>query len=172
MPYIILATLLLVAAGGIFSLYRQLQVLQQNSYFPSRYFKLLKESYTLELAISAIAYCAISVCMVKGKDVAALVLAAFLFILRVALNVKTHKKSIKKLLFTTRVKRLYVAAILILGTCILVAAFTNGTAYDVSRTLCLVLAVVTPLLTFVVWLITYPIEKAIANRRANDAKKI
>ena len=39
-------------AGALFSLVRQLQMLQQNSYFPSRYFKWLKESYSVESSLS------------------------------------------------------------------------------------------------------------------------
>ena len=54
MPYILFLTMLFTAASAIFSLYRQLQMLQQNSYFPSRYFNWIKQSYTTELAISAI----------------------------------------------------------------------------------------------------------------------
>lgn len=172
MPYITFVTLLFVAASGIFSLYRQLQMLQQNSYFPSRYFKWLKESYTIELAISAIAYCAITVGMVNGKTILALVLSVVFMALRVVLNIKTHKNSIKKLVFTARVKRLYITAILLLGALILSAVLLNGITSEICRTLCLALSIVTPLLTFVVWAITYPIEKAVSQWYINDAKKI
>ncbi|MBE6810891.1 MAG: UDP-N-acetylmuramoyl-tripeptide--D-alanyl-D-alanine ligase [Ruminococcaceae bacterium] len=173
MPYITFAMLLIVAASGIFSLYRQLQMLQQNSYFPSRYFKWLKESYTLELAISAILYCAITVGSINGKAVLSLVLAGILLALRITLNINTHKKSIKKLVFTARIKRLYITAIVLLGVLVLIPAiFIDALASEICRTLCLVMSIVTPILTFVIWIITYPIEKAISKWYINDAKKI
>ncbi len=173
MPYIIFFTMLCVAASGIFSLYRQLQMLQQNSYFPSRYFKWLKEAYTIDLAISAVVYCLITVGMLRGKWVLSFVVSIVLLALRVFLNIKTHKKSIKKLVFTARIKRLYVVAIIVLGALVLISALAIGSMMaEICRTICLALSVVTPILTFVVWAITYPIEKAVATWYINDAKKI
>lgn len=173
MPYIIFFTMLCVAASGIFSLYRQVQMLQQNSYFLSRYFKWLKESYTIDLAISALVYCLITVGMLRGKWVLSFVLSIVLLTLRVFLNIKTHKKSIKKLVFTARIKRLYVVSIIMLGALVLVSALAPGTiTAEICRTICLALSVVTPILTFVVWAITYPIEKAVSQWYINDAKKI
>lgn len=173
MPYITFATILLVAASGIFSLYRQLQMLQQNSYFPSRYFKWVTGSYSTELALSAISYCLITLGMIKQKDIVCLCVAALLFLVRLFLNIKTHKKSIKKLVFTARVKRLYITAILVLGALIIAYAMLHEQmAGTICRMALLLLAIVTPLLTFVIWLITYPIEKAVSKWYINDAKKI
>ncbi len=160
MPYIIFITLLLTAASGIFSLYRQLQMLQQNEYSLSRYLKWIKLSYTTELAISAVLYCAITIAMLKGKWIFSFALAAILLVLRVWLNIDTHKKSTKNLLFTRRVKTLYIAAILVLGILLLVSVLLpRGLGAEVCRTLCMVLSIITPLLTFLVWALTYPIEK-------------
>ena len=45
MNYYLLISLILAAISGMFSITRQFQMLQQNSYFPSRYTKWLKENF-------------------------------------------------------------------------------------------------------------------------------
>lgn len=173
MPYITFAAILLVSVSAVFSLYRQLQMLQQNSYFLSRYFKWINKSYTLELAVSAILYCTLTFLIINGKSVPSLVVALLLLAARIALNIKTRKKSIKKLVFTARVKRLFVAAVLILGILLYGSIFSFYTLFgEISRVLCVTVSVVSPALTVAVWLITYPIEKAAARWYVNDAKRI
>lgn len=171
MTYFTFAAMLLLAAGAVFSLYHQLQVLQQNSYSLSRYFKWVSNSYTVHLAISAIVYCATTFFVLNNKDMFVLILSVLFLAARIALNVLTRKKSVKKLGFTARIKRLYVAAILLLGVCLFGSIFSLYNLFgEISRMLCIVLSVVSPLLTVVVWLITYPIEKALAKRLDNKAK--
>ena len=126
MSYITFAALLLLAVGGVVSLYRQLQMLQQNSYFPSRYFKWVSGSYTMEIALSAVSYCAFMFFVLNNKDVFCLILAALILAIRIIINIKTHKKSIKKLVFTARIKRLYVTAILVLGVLLFLASSSFG----------------------------------------------
>lgn len=173
MPYITFTAILLLAIGGVFSLYRQLQMLQQNSYFLSRYFKWVSGSYTLELALSAIAYCAITFLVMQNKPWVCLVLAILLLVIRILLCIKTHKKSIKKLVFTARIKRLYITAILILGISLFGSIYSfYNTLGEASRVICIALSVVSPLLTVVIWLITFPVEKAVSQWYINDAKKI
>ncbi|MBQ8267555.1 MAG: hypothetical protein IJZ21_04140, partial [Clostridia bacterium] len=115
MTYFTFAAMLLLAAGAVLSLYRQLQVLQQNSYSLSRYLKWVIGSYTADLAISAIVYCATMFLVINNKDLFFLILSMLFLSARIVLNIFTHKRSIKKLRFTTRIKRLYIAAILLLG---------------------------------------------------------
>ena len=173
MPYITFAARLLVSVSAVFSLYRQLQMLQQNSYFLSRYFKWINKSYTLELAVSAILYCVLTFLIINGKSVPSLVTAVLLLAARIALNIKTRKKSIKKLVFTARIKRLYITAVIVLGILLYGSIFSFYTLFgEISRVLCVALSVVSPILTVVVWLITYPIEKAAARWYVNDAKRI
>lgn len=173
MPYITFISLLLLAASAMFSLYRQVQMLQQNSYFLSRYFKWVSSSYTLELAASAIIYCALTFLILNVKPWPCLAMAVLLLAIRIVANIKTQKKSIKKLVFTARVKRLYVTAILLLGVFSFGSYFSFYNIFgEISRVLCIALSVVSPLLTAVIWLVTYPIEKAIAKLYINDAKKI
>ncbi len=173
MPYITFFTLLCLACSAIFSLYRQLQMLQQNSYFPSRYFNWIKQSYVIELAVCAIAYCLLTFSLLNRKNVFCLCAAIVFLIIRILLNISTHKKSIKKLVFTARIKRLYVSAIFIFGATIIACVVAPRTlAAEICRTVCLALSVVTPILTFVIWGITYPIEKLVARWYINDAKRI
>ncbi len=170
MPYITFATLLLAAASGILSLYRQLQILQQNSYSILAYFKWLKDSYTTELAVNAIFYCAITIGIIKDKAIISLVLASLLIVLRVVLNINARKKQTKKLAFNTRVKRFYVTAILMLGALVLLSTILlNVTTVEVFRMICLILSIVTPVLVLVIWGITYPIEKALICRNKKGA---
>lgn len=173
MPYITFIALLLLAASGIFSLYRQLQMLQQNSYFLSRYFKWVSGSYTLELALSAIIYCAFTFLLLNNKQWICFVIALLMFIIRIISSIKTNKKSIKILVFTARIKRLYVTAILLLGVFLFGSIFSLYNIFgEISRIMCIALSIVAPLLTLVIWLVTYPLEKAVSQWYINDAKKI
>lgn len=182
MQYVNIIALIFIAASGIFSLYRQLQMLQQNSYYPSRYFKWIKQSYTLELAMSAVLYCALTFLIQNDKSVFVLTVAVMLLALRIIQNLTARKKSIKKLVFTARIKRLYATAILILG--LLASAFeifknndlnvfaANSSLSKACYVLCIILSVVSPAFVFVIWGITYPIEKVVNRYYINDAKRI
>lgn len=171
MTYFTFAAMLLLSTGAVFSLYRQLQVLQQNSYSLSRYLKWVSKSYTLELALSAMMYCAITVSVLQGSDILALILSVCLLIIGIVSNIKTHKKSIEKLGFTARIKRLYIAAILLLGVFLFGSIYSFYNLFgEISRVLCIVLSVVSPLLTVVIWIVTYPIEKVLAKRFVNKVK--
>lgn len=196
MPNITFFILLTVAASAVVALYRQLQMLQQNSYFLSRYFKWVKQSYTIELAISAILYCAITALVLNSRSIFAFVIAVLLLAVRIVLCIKTQKKSIKKLVFTARIKRLYITAVVLLGALLLIGTVASSAANsadvnsviklsetivivvqksliaDMCSVVCLVLSIVSPLLTVVVWTLTYPIEKAVSKWYINDAKKI
>lgn len=171
MTYFTFAAMLLLAASAVISLYRQLQVLQQNSYSLSKYLKWVSRSYTLQLALSAMMYCAITVSVLQGSDILTLILSVCLLIIGIASNIKTHKKSIEKLGFTARIKRLYITAILLLGVFLFGSIYSFYNLFgEISRVLCIVLSVVSPLLTVVIWLVTYPIEKALAKRFCNNVK--
>lgn len=171
MTYFTFAAMLLLTVGAVLSLYRQLQVLQQNSYSLSKYLKWVSKSYTLQLALSAVIYCAITVSVLQGSDVPALVISVCLLFVRIVLNIITYKKAIKKLRFTARIKRLYITAILLLGVFLFGSIYSFYNLFgEISRVLCIVLSVVSPLLTVVIWLVTYPIEKVLTKRFCNNVK--
>lgn len=173
MNIIILISLILASVSCVFSLVKQLQMLQQNSYFPSRYFKWLKESYTVELAICSILFCASSTLYLGEKSIVQLVLFTILLLVRIFLAVHTHKKSIKKLVFTARVKRLFSTAILIF--IILIVGYTlfyETLLGEISAMLVFMISSISPITVLLVWMVTYPLEKAVSNWYISDAKKI
>ena len=47
MSILLLISLIIAAVSGVFSLVRQLQMLQQNSYYPSRYFGWIKDGFSV-----------------------------------------------------------------------------------------------------------------------------
>ncbi len=173
MDILILITLILLSASGIFSQWRQLQMLQQNSYFPSRYFSWFKSSYTVELALCAILYCAVSTLYLNGKLLAILIISAALLIMRVIITVRLHKKSIKKLVFTGRIKRLLACEFIILALLIsLYGFFPQALSGEIGLLITVMLSLVSPILTLLAWLLTLPIEKLFAAYYINDAKRI
>lgn len=160
MPYITFISILLLAAGGMFSLYGHLQILQQNSYRLLQYFKFITAERTLELALSAVLYCFFTLLVLKGRMWLCFAVAVLFLAIKIFLNIKTHKKSDKKLVFTARIKMLYIAAILLLGISLFGCVYSFYTILgEISRVVCIALSVVPPLLTAVIWAITYPIEK-------------
>lgn len=173
MDIVILISLILAALSCVCSLVRQFQMFQQNSYFPSRYFKWVKESYTVNLAVQAIIFCLFSY---RQKTVGAILIAAVTFILLICRFVnakKTHKKSIKKLVLTARVKRLFAAAVLpLIAGIVLYVLFANTLTGEIAAMLTFAFAVVSPLTVMVAYILTLPIEKTVARWYINDAKKI
>ena len=171
MSYFIFATLLLAAASGIFSLYQHAKKLQQNSYSLLGYFKWLKDSYTAEFALSALLYCAITLAVKNEKEILALILASVLFLLRLIISVKVTKNAKKKLAFTVFVKMFYIIAILMLGALVIVAKLSTDEM--ISNVFCIVgllLSTIIPVLTFVAWLITYPISKLMPAKPKKETK--
>lgn len=169
----LLTICLLCAVSAVFSLYKQLQMLQQNSYFPSRYFGWLKNDYTVILAVLSFTFCVISLLNTRGLYIAETVLSVLILAVRVYLSVKTHKKSIKKLVFTGRIKRLYATAIILLSALIITfTAAPKTLAGKLCFALSILLSVVTPLLVFVIWTITKPVETVFNRYYINDAKKM
>ena len=168
-----LFAMLLLGVSAVFSLYRQLQMLQQNSYFPSRYYGWLRSGYAVEAALSALLFCGASLLYGNGKNLPFLLLAAAAAGYRLFAAVRQHKKSIKKLVFTARVKRLYAAAILLLGISLSIVEISkNSLAAAVFQTVFAALACVTPLLALCSWIITYPIERAVSRWYIRDAERI
>ncbi len=162
--------LILIAVGGLVSLWRQFQMLQQNSYFPSRYFGWLKESFTIELALQSFVFCLFA--FLYEKQWVALAAAVILLAVRVALAVSQHRKSIKKLVLTGRVKRLYGAGIA--AFVLLIAAYLifGGLTAEICRTVIVMLGTVTPLTALVAWVLTKPVENAFTAYYIRDAKRI
>lgn len=187
MTYITFASMLLLAAGAVCSLYRQLQMLHSNDYLLSKYFKWICNYYVVELAVSAVIYCATMLFVLNYLDIFALVLSVLLLAARIVLNILTYKKSDEKLAFSARIKRLYITAIVILGILLFVSAISfgnttkviniggtylidNNMVGEIVRTICILLSTVTPVFTVVIWFVNCLIEKVTAKSCKKTAK--
>lgn len=170
MNYLLLTSLLLSAIYGMFSLTRQLQMLQQNSYFPSRYTSWLNTEPPL---LSVAAYFVISLLISFKQYPLQLLFTAVMLLLGIYRAVNFQKKSIKKLVVTSRVKRLYFSAALLFAVLLaLYCIFPKSLAGRIAAILLLLAAFVTPLLTYFCWAVTYPVEMAVSRHFINDAKRI
>lgn len=200
MPYysiakaVYLAIICLIATVGI---KRQLQMLQLNSYFASRYFGWLKENtkfvfsnvifFILSLVSGAFVFFRIEIYRLivrfiePSKTVSAAfiiagtafliatVLAAYIYAARAC---KKNRTAIKPLVVTARVKRMFFAAgILSFIPAVLAFLFKGLYGFISFAVLCL-FTFAPSLLTLIVLLITSPIEKAVSKHYIKDAKKI
>ena len=169
----LLFSLILAALGALFSITRQFQMFQQNSYYPSRYFKWLKGSSSNGLFGAALAYLIIAALYFFKLYIIQCIMSAVLLLCFIISAIKIQKKSVKGLVFTDRVKRLYLACGLLSAIFILLYALCpQNIVGRVAIALCLIFSYVTPLTTFALWGITLPVEKAISRYYINDAKKV
>lgn len=156
---------LLLAIGGCFALSGDLHMLQQNSYYLSRYFRWLKGSlgcYALRI-FWAILLCVASLNLYTFA--AASALFAIVYILSAPLK---QKKAIKPLVVTARVKRQFATA----GIILLGLGATGAFLWKYAICLLIIFACVTPLTACIVKLINEPIEAAVRQYYISDAKRI
>lgn len=166
----LLIALLILSISGCFNLTRQLQMLQQNSYYPSRYYGWLKSNISIGRLLI---YLGISILFCIKQYAILMYFSAFILGISIYNAVSAQKKSIKKLVFTARIKRLFAAAIVILLLLCAVYYLFPDTAFGrLSAVFTLLLSTLTPILTFLIWAVTLPIEKMFARYYINDAKKI
>ncbi len=170
MNFLLLTALIFSALGAMFSFTRQLQMLQQNSYFPSRYTGWLKANFPYS---DIFLYFLISLLFCLKLYVLMAVLCGAILVYKILEAVRIQKKSIKKLVFTGRIKRLYSAPTLLLVLLIIGFILLRGTFFEkLCSALILFFSFVTPLLTYFSWAVTLPIEKAFTGWYVNDAKRI
>ena len=170
MDIFLLISIILSTFCGLFLITKQLQMLQQNSYFPSRYFKWLKANFAL---MPAFAFLLSSILFAIKSNLLQMIFFILILPICVISAIKTQKKSIKKLVFTGRIKRLYAAYILIF-VCIIFAfcLIENDIISRAIAAVAFLLGLITPITVFIIWALTLPIEKAFAKYYINDAKKI
>lgn len=165
--------LIFMSVSAVFSLYYQYQMLQQNSYYISRYYGWLKTAFTLRLCGEAFLYCILSLLYLKEFYIAAAIIGLCMAAVRVALAVKSKKAAIKPLVFTARVKRLYATAIIIFGILVsLYEIFPLKTVGKSAVILAFMLCSVTPLVCVICKVVNSPLEKLISLHYINDAKRI
>ncbi len=163
---------LLALISAVFNITRQMQMFQQNSYFPSRYLPWLKANEKGKFILRALFYILYAVIIGLGG---VLVAAGLLFVFAVASIIKSasvQKKSVIPLKFTMRVKRMY-ATLLVLGLIItsLQYILLKDNSYWLLS-LNVLLAVFPYLSVLLSWALMYPVEKLITKHYINDAKRI
>lgn len=173
MNFWLLVSLITFSVGGIFSLQQKLQMFQQNSYFPERYLKWIKLNISVKTIYSAM-FLIITAALSCVKATHFLpVIAIFELILRIFSCRINIKKSIKKLVYTARIKRL------IISSCILLALLTalsfciqSNLLSGIFTIILLIFVHFSEILVLTTNLINKPIETSINNYYINDAKKI
>ena len=124
-------------------------------------------------AVLSILFCASSLIYSSGVALFHTLFALIILLVRIPFCIHTHKKSIKKLVFTARIKRLFSAALVIEAA--LITAFCilpMNLAAEICLVISFMLSIITPLFVAILWVITYPIEKGVTNWYISDAKKI
>lgn len=162
--------------SALLSCKRQVQMLQQNSYYPSRYIKWFFKSGKAVDTVLPLLYLLLIIPPFSPKNQLFYqpITVASLLLLRFLLAERSHRKSIKKLVWTARVKRLFVTITLLLA---IPAAgmmlFIKGSVeFIVCSVIFAVLCALAPWLTMLARTVNVPMERAINRWYINDAKKI
>ena len=156
--------------ASFFALGKQFQMLQQNSYFPSRYFKWIKDSFFENIVGLTLCFCGICILFIIDPYIA--MAATILFAASQIYDaVKNYKKSIKKLVFTPRIMRLYTVAAVLLILLIILTLTQKEPLNSIFLMPLLFISIFSPVLVFAAFYITKPIEIAFSKYYINDAKK-
>lgn len=164
-------SVILFSVGGIFSLQRQLQMFQQNSYYVSRYFKWAKSALSVKVAFAAMFFIITGALSVVGAVKYLPFLAGAELVFRVLKHNSLNKKAIKKLVYTARVKRLIVTATLVFILLVLGSLFLPQIE-NILAVILIFMVHFSGTLLILANTLNKPIEKAINNHYINDAKRI
>ncbi|MBO5106749.1 MAG: UDP-N-acetylmuramoyl-tripeptide--D-alanyl-D-alanine ligase [Clostridia bacterium] len=173
MNYWLLISLILFAVGGIFSSQRQLQMFQQNSYFPSRYIKWIKTASSVKTAYCAMFFIITAALSIVKATKYLPIIAIIELILRIFNYRSNSKKSIKKLVYTARIKRLICTFAIVYIALIVLSLLDFLKVF--SSIFVIVLLLFVHFSEFLVLSCNYinkPIENAINKHYINDAKRI
>lgn len=167
--YLRLAVAVLLAVSGLFALTRQLHMLQQNSYFNTRYLDWLRTAFRGATVWSFVCIAAIVWLSFIDLYIFSLQLAILILAVRVRSARSQQNKAIKPLVFTARVKRMYATAAVIFGLlCAAVAVFNSIVLVAVVG----LLSFATPLMCVAANVINAPLEAAIRQYYIGDAGRI
>lgn len=164
-------SLFLLAVSGFFRLQHRLHMLQQNSYFPSRYFTWFKANLSVWRLFSVILFATVFGLYYIGAVHFLLPIAVVELLINAAVWKNRQKTAIKKLVYTARVRRLLFTAGLFLAALLALGAWLSGTA-RLWGSLLLVLTHFPTLLMLAAFYCNQPAEKTIANFYLKQAKKI
>lgn len=160
--------------AAVFSVTRQIQMLQQNSYFPKRYTAWLKENEVNRFLIKVPLFIFYSFLNLKNN---AVLLCVFVYsvvymIACITSAVRQQKKSIIKLVFTARIKRMYTCYAVLLCAVSCLQVFVAKADYYWFLSLAFLLALLPYIAVYILWAIMYPAEKIITKHYIKDAKKV
>lgn len=173
--FVFILALIIGTAGGMLSLVRQYQMLQQNSYFASRYFGWIKSAFSVPLCLLKVALIGLSVwAAFFGNEVAknSLILFAVLALFMGWKGLAKNSSSIKKLVPTARVKRMFVFSGAFLLALAVSGFFTSGIPQLILICAFVLFTVLPEALCLLSLFALKPCEKLIARHYVNDAKKI
>ncbi len=169
------AFLLIGIIGSYLALVREFQMLQQNSYFASRYSGWLKTSFSvIRTVIKAITIALITAAALFGTETftASMLLFSVLSLYFGWRGFSENGKSIKKLVFTARIKRMFVFALGLLAALGTAGLLTDGILNLSLYTAFFILITLPELICFITLFALKPVEKAVSNYYINDAKKL
>lgn len=173
MNFWLLISLILFSLGGVFSSQRQIQMFQQNSYYPSRYIKWVKSSFSVATVYSAMFLIITAALSFVNATHFLPIIAVIEVIICVFKWYNFSKNSIKKLVYTARIKRLIFTVCTLYILLIIFSVLNLPKIINViSILLLLAFAHFTGLMVLVSNYINMPIEKSISNYYVNDSKKI
>lgn len=159
------------AVSALLSLTGSLHMLQQNSYYNSRYRDWLKHQPPFRVLPRLNWIIKAFLLLTAGLvwppvSLAYMVLSCLLTFRKVR---SVQKRAIKPLVFTARVKRMYLTAGILLAALTLLNGFVPG--LSLLCTVLLLIASVSPLTAITVNLLNHPMEKAIGRHFIRDAQK-
>ncbi len=170
MNTILLISLFIFSISGIFLLQREIQMYQQNSYYPSRYLGWLKSNTDIYFFFTTLFFIiTLTLAIIGSKYI--IIFALIELLASVIRHIKLQKQSIKKLVYTNRVIRLIItASLLFLVLCLLYLFFKK--LYFISAFLIIVLVHFPQILLLLSDFINKPIENSVKKYYINDAKAI
>ncbi len=157
-----------VIISGMFGFTRQAQMLQQNSYFAKRYGKWVLQSHMPATYFGAVLAAIASLFLSLGFDIVLLVLCVASLI-KIKSQISLQKKSIKPLVITARIKRMYVTLGIVFALLLILCIVLKS---NIPIILIFVFSFVNVLSGFLVKVLNHIPEKLIANSYIRSAKKI
>ena len=164
---------LFTALGAVTGMVRQLQMLQLNSYYNTRYLKWLSGAFGWRgiAGLFVAAWLACYLFLTRGWLCIPLPCLAFAALaVRLWWQIREQKRAKKPLKVTARVKRLCVTAFVIMGALVILCALLPDLDWLFAAIVILLWAL-TPLLALAANLINTPVERAVAGRYIRDAKQ-
>ncbi len=171
----LILSLVVCAVGALLSLVRQYQMLQQNSYFASRYFGWIKGNTNLLFLVLRLFLLGVAVfgaVLGEGLLENSMTLFAAAGLYLGWRGFSKNSSSIKKLVYTARIKRTFAFSAVVMVALGAAAFFTENLTKDILLCVITLLILFPEILCFTSLFALKPCEKLISNGYINDAKKI